>query len=135
MLSALAEATQRVQLPAVSRQSQRARWLRRAAVAAILLLIVGGLFTGRDNVMSMLPLTTRLYAMVGLGPPVSGAGLELRQVTPSRGTENGVPTLAINGEVANVSSIARAVPKLREDARTGFDKTSRVFPLRGDSRR
>jgi predicted Zn finger-like uncharacterized protein len=105
--------TRRVQLPAVSRRGGRARWLRRAAIAAVLLLAIWSLVRERENVMSAAPFTTRLYSMIGLGPVVPGAGLELRQVTPSRGAENGVPTLAINGQVANVSSIARAVPRLR----------------------
>ena len=117
-----AEAARRVQLPAVSRTGGGARWLRRVTVVAVLLLIVGGLITGRDNVISLFPFTERLYAMVGLGRPVPGAGLELRQVTPSRGVENGVPTLAINGQVANVSSVARAVPKLRVALRDGSNK-------------
>ena len=42
----------------------------------------------------------------------SGLGLEFRNVTTSREMENGLPTLVIDGEVKNVSSIARAVPKL-----------------------
>jgi hypothetical protein len=51
--------------------------------------------------------------MVGLGVEPPGAGLELRKVTPSRTIENGQPALVIAGEVANVSSIARDVPKLK----------------------
>ncbi|MDB5405773.1 MAG: hypothetical protein JWL84_685 [Rhodospirillales bacterium] len=44
---------------------------------------------------------------------VSAVGLELRKINYSRGIENGVPQLVIVGEVANLSQIARAVPKLR----------------------
>jgi hypothetical protein len=51
--------------------------------------------------------------MVGLGPAVPGEGLQLRDVTPSRGVDNGVPTLAINGQVANVSRGPQPIPKLR----------------------
>jgi hypothetical protein len=44
---------------------------------------------------------------------VSAAGLELRKIGSSRGTENGVPQLIITGEVANLSAVVRAVPKLK----------------------
>jgi S1-C subfamily serine protease len=44
---------------------------------------------------------------------VSAAGLELRKINSSRGIENGVPQLIIVGEVANLSQIVRAVPKLK----------------------
>ncbi|HEV8015480.1 MAG TPA: DUF3426 domain-containing protein [Stellaceae bacterium] len=117
-----AEDARRVQLPAVSPTGGRGRWLRRIAVVAVLLAIIGGLVIERDTVMSRFPFTERFYAMVGLGRAVPGAGLELRQVTPSRGVENGVPSLAINGQVANISSVARAVPKLRVALRDGDNK-------------
>jgi hypothetical protein len=60
--------------------------------------------------------------MVGLGPIVPGQGLELRQVTPSRGVDNGTPTLAINGQVANISRTAKPVPKLRIALRDSNNK-------------
>jgi hypothetical protein len=44
---------------------------------------------------------------------VSAVGLELRRINYSRGIENGVPQLVIAGEVANLSQIARIVPKLK----------------------
>lgn len=127
--SAPSDPARRVQLPAVSRPGRGALWLRRAAIAGVLLLIIGGLVAGRDTVMSTLPSTERLYAMVGLGRPVAGAGLELRQVAPSRGTENGIPTLAINGQVANVSSVARMVPKLRVALRDGGNKELQAWTV------
>ena len=42
-----------------------------------------------------------------------GAGLELRNITPSRSVNNGVPVLVIDGEVLNISTVERAVPLLR----------------------
>jgi predicted Zn finger-like uncharacterized protein len=106
--------TRRVQLPAVSRSGGRARWLRRVVVAAVLVLAVWGLVSGRDTVMSAVPFTTRIYSMIGLGPIAPGTGLELRQVTPSRGVDkNGTPTLAIDGQIANISGVTRPVPQLR----------------------
>jgi hypothetical protein len=43
----------------------------------------------------------------------SAVGLELRRINYSRSIENGVPQLVIAGEVANLSQVARAIPKLR----------------------
>jgi predicted Zn finger-like uncharacterized protein len=107
------DAAPRIQLPALPRRRRGLVWVRRGLVAAAIVLAIWGLASERQEVMGALPATTRLYSMVGLGPSVPGVGLELRQVTPSRGIDNGVPTLAINGQVANISSTARAVPKLR----------------------
>jgi predicted Zn finger-like uncharacterized protein len=112
----------RIQLPAVPRQGRGMAWLRRAVIAAVVVIAIWGLVAERQHVMSAVPFTARFYRMVGLGPALPGQGLELRQVTPSRGVENGVPTLAINGQVANVSSNARAVPKLRVALRDANNK-------------
>lgn len=107
------DTSRRVQLPAVSRSGGRARLLRRLAIAVVILLALWGLISGRHSVMSAMPVTTRLYSLLGLGPVAPGTGLELRQVTPSRDVENGVPTLSINGQVANISGATLTVPKLR----------------------
>lgn len=107
------DASRRVQLPAVSRSGGRARLLRRLGIAVVVLLVLWGLIGGRQGVMSAVPFTARLYSLVGLGPVAPGTGLELRQVTPSRDVENGVPTLSINGQVANISGETLPVPKLR----------------------
>jgi predicted Zn finger-like uncharacterized protein len=112
----------RIQLPAVKRSGAAMVWVKRVAIAAVVILAIWGLIGGRGLIMSALPFTSRVYSMVGLGPAVPGQGLELRQVTPSRGVENGVPTLAINGQVANVSSSPKAVPKLRVALRDGNNK-------------
>jgi len=117
-----ADPTRRVQLPAVARRGRGMVWLRRGAIAAVIVLAIWGLVAGRHGVMSAVPFTTRLYAMVGLGPETPGQGLELRQVTPSRGVDNGVPSLAINGQVANVSSSPRPVPKLHVALRDANNK-------------
>ncbi|HEY3920210.1 MAG TPA: zinc-ribbon domain-containing protein [Stellaceae bacterium] len=115
----------RIQLPAVAHRSRGARWLRRGAIAALVLLIVWGvwgLVAEREIVMNALPETARVYALLGLGPTAPGFGLELRQVTPSRGVENGVPTLTIDGVVTNISGMARPVPKLRVALRDASNK-------------
>jgi len=115
-------AARRIQLPAVPRQGRGMAWLKRGAIAAVVVLAVWALVAERQHVMSAVPFTARFYTMVGLGPEVPGQGLELRQVTPSRGVDNGTPTLAINGQVANVSSSPKPVPKLRVALRDASNK-------------
>jgi predicted Zn finger-like uncharacterized protein len=114
--------THRIQLPAVPRQGGAMLWLRRVAIAAVVVIAIGALFVERQYIMTTVPFATRVYTMVGLGPVMPGQGLELRQVTPSRGVDNGVPTLAINGQVANVSSGPRQVPKLHVVLRDASNK-------------
>jgi hypothetical protein len=83
----------------------------------IFLLVLAGLGVGgvmaRDQIVEHWPPAAKLYSMLGLAVEPPGAGLELRKVVPSRTVEDGKPALVIAGEVANVSSIAREVPKLR----------------------
>ncbi len=69
--------------------------------------------------------------MVGLPATPAGLGLELRKVMPSRGVENGVAMLIIEGEVANISQVAHEVPKLKVVLRDrdGNELQSWSFPV------
>jgi len=104
----------RVQLPALSRPPRR--WATALIWAASLLLLLVGLVAAaiveRGRVVSMLPAAARFYALAGFPVTDVGLGLVFRNVTTSRDMDNGLPTLVIEGEVTNVSSVARAVPKL-----------------------
>lgn len=104
----------RVQLPALSRPPRR--WATALIWAASLLLLLVGLVAAaiveRGRVVSMLPAAARFYALAGFPVSDVGAGLVFRNVTTSRDMDNGLPTLVIEGEVTNVSSVTRAVPKL-----------------------
>jgi predicted Zn finger-like uncharacterized protein len=126
--------TRRVQLPAVAQPGGRARWLGRGIVAAVVLLVIWALVSGRDAIMSAVPFTSHIYSLVGLGPVAPGTGLELRQVTPSRGTDKttGAPMLAIDGQIANISGATRPVPALRvalRDANNNELKSWTVPPV------
>ncbi len=104
----------RVQLPALppppERRSSAALW----AVAVIVLFGVaaGGLWWARDQVVGYWPATAPYYGMLGVPVAARPGDLQLK-VTTSRDTENGLPTLVIEGEVLNVSRVAHEVPKLR----------------------
>lgn len=100
------------ELALLSEQPRRRSRLRVVAAGALALALVAAAMAAvwqRERVAALWPPAARLYALVGL--PVRG--LELRQLTPTREIENGVPTLVVAGEVANVSDTARQVPKLR----------------------
>jgi predicted Zn finger-like uncharacterized protein len=105
----------RVQLPALPRKEPR--WGLAAARIVGAMAIVGGVayaaVVERQRVVEFVPGTAQFYADAGF--PVAddpGSGLEFRNVTTSREMENGLPALVIEGEVRNVSSSARDVPKL-----------------------
>jgi hypothetical protein len=81
-------------------------------VIVILAAVIAGI-AAREQLVALWPPATRLYTMVGLPVQPPGIGLELRKTTPAFTTENGVRTLVVEGEVANVSQIARNVPTLK----------------------
>ncbi|HEY0525896.1 MAG TPA: DUF3426 domain-containing protein [Stellaceae bacterium] len=103
-----------VQLPALPRK-RRFPW---AAVGWLIFLALLGAATigtvmARDDIVAKWPPAARLYAMVGLPVEPPGAGLDFRKVSQTRITDNGKPALQIEGEIVNVSNVARDVPKLR----------------------
>src|SRR5262249_41170459 len=92
--------------------------------AALIVLVAGvawGLIRERDLIIGAWPPSARLYSMVGLGRTEPGFGLQLRNIAPTRGSDNGIPTLAIDGEAANTTTVARDVPKLRVPLRGNND--------------
>ena len=107
-------AEQRHQLPALPRR--QTRWGVGAAWALTVIALLAGLgyaaIVERERIVGILPAAAALYARAGLPVGDNGFGLEFRNVTTSREMENGLPSLVIAGEVKNVSSIARTVPKL-----------------------
>ncbi len=92
------------------------RWGAAIAWSLTAIALLAGLgyaaIVERDRVVGVLPAAGALYARAGFPVGDGGLGLEFRNVTTSREMENGLPSLVIAGEAKNVSSIARAVPKL-----------------------
>jgi predicted Zn finger-like uncharacterized protein len=106
----------RVQLPALSPPQRRSSALLVPLLALLVLLgaTAAGLWLARDQVVNYWPGAAAYYAM--LGAPVAatqGSGLGFDKVTKRYDTENGLLTLVIEGEVVNLSRVAREVPKLR----------------------
>ena len=104
----------RVQLPAVSAPRRRVPALGWAAYVIVLAgLVAGGLWWTREQVVSRFPVAARYYQMLGIPVETAQGSFDFHNVTPTRDTENGLPTLVIKGDVVNVSKVARQVPKLK----------------------
>jgi predicted Zn finger-like uncharacterized protein len=78
------------------------------AVALLLLAAVGALFVHHELASSS-PSPRRLSAVAGETNAPSGTGLVIRKIEPAR-TAGG---LTIDGEIANLGSVAHDVPRLR----------------------
>jgi len=65
----------------------------------------------RATIVHHVPETGRVFAALGL--PVNLTGLELSGIKSGVMTEDGVELLVVQGEIANVSKVARTVPRLR----------------------
>jgi len=107
-------------LPALANQ----RRPRSGIIAwTVLLLIVGGLAAGlvlaRHDIVAAWPPAAKLYELAGFAGEEVGSGLELRNVSSANRSEEGVPILAIEGEVANISAASRDVPTMRAIVKEG----------------
>lgn len=89
-----------------------AGWLLFVFVAVVL---AAGVYFGQEPIVARFPAAGDLYRVAGLSPedPPAGAGLELRDVTSARRTEDGARVIVIAGVVANVSEREQSVPLLR----------------------
>ncbi|MES1989959.1 MAG: zinc-ribbon domain-containing protein [Pseudomonadota bacterium] len=81
----------------------------------VLVLFVAGTIYSvvqyRREIAAFWPSTARLYEAAGA--PINLVGFELAKVTYERQDENGLPVLAIKGEVVNVSGETKRVPRIR----------------------
>lgn len=107
-------------------------------LAAVVLLLLGGLALFRSDLVAAWPASARLYALIDWAPPYP---LQINGVNTSRPKSEGGPVLVVAGEIANTSSRVQPVPKLRvvlRDAKrnvistTDFS-TSRARLLPGES--
>lgn len=81
----------------------------------LLVLFVAGTIYGivqfRREIAAFWPSTVKLYEAAGA--PINLLGLEFRNISYERQTENGLPVLAIKGSVVNVSDETKMLPRLR----------------------
>ncbi len=102
---------------------RRGKALATAGWVLLVLFVAGTLGAGyafRHEIAAFWPATAKLYAVAG--EPINLRGFEFRNVGYERQTEEGLPVLAITGDVANVSGARSQIPRLRiallDDART-----------------
>lgn len=93
-----------------------ARWrLAQVAGFAALGLFVGGtiygLYAYKDDLVAAWPATASLYDL--LNEPVNPQRMEFQKVSYEHQFENGLPVLAIRGEVVNVGDMRQSVPRVR----------------------
>jgi predicted Zn finger-like uncharacterized protein len=108
--------------PPPLRQRRRGRavlgWIASVVLVALFGLAVLIGTVGRDRVVAVWPSAARFYARIGGWVEPSGPGLVIGKVTPAR-NDNG---LVIDGEIANLGSTPRDVPRLRLALRDATEK-------------
>lgn len=77
---------------------------------AMPLILVSGLFAGRQIIVRQFPDLASLYTMVGVD--VNLYGLTFEGVRTVRRPENGVAVLVVEGHVRNITDTTRRVPRL-----------------------
>jgi hypothetical protein len=111
-------------LPVIPEAKRARPWLALGWIALILIMVglVAVAVLRRDRIVAAWPASARIYALMGMRVDQAGFGLELRSIVISRPKKEGVSTLVVDGEVANVSNAARSVPQLRVTLRNAADK-------------
>ncbi len=94
--------------------SQRRRAIRMlagwAGLGLVLTLFLGGGYLWRNSMVRAWPQTATLYAALGVA--VNPLGMTLRNVTYDHSYENGLPVLAIRGEIVNITNERLMVPAI-----------------------
>lgn len=75
--------------------------------------LIGGGVVWRDDVVRLWPPAQAVYRLAGLKTAPAGVGLTLRNITWKAIRRGGVTVLAVRGEVSNMSSNVREVPRMR----------------------
>ena len=100
----------------------KGRLIAWGAFAAVVVLLAGSLWLGRDAIVVAMPEAARFYELFGVGGEPPGEGLALQDVTSVRRTFDGQRRLIIEGVVANVSESDRPVPTLRASLKDSAGK-------------
>jgi predicted Zn finger-like uncharacterized protein len=102
-------------LPAVTKPKRRVSGILLGWIGLVLIvgLVLAGSWYFAPTIMSHWPASARLYSALGMASRPADSGLELRGTNSARGAEDGVATVIVTGEIANVSDGPRQVPKLR----------------------
>ncbi len=108
----LASASRRATAGFAESKAERIRaargWL---ALAACIAVFVGGGYFFNVQVVRMFPAAAQVYAALGM--EVNTRGLAFHNLTYGQDFENGVPVMAIKGEIVNVSGSEIVPPRVR----------------------
>jgi len=102
------------------------------ALAATIALVAGLSVQYRHNVVKMLPSSAKLYAQIGL--PVNVRGMSFENVVYKRDFENGLPIIAIKGEVVNLTSEPITLPRVRFGLLDGTEQELYHWTVRVDKK-
>lgn len=84
-----------------------------AALAAVVVLVLGGTALLRDSIVDAWPPARLLYTTVGLPVGTASLGLEIRNVQRSSVEDGGATKLVLEGEIVNISGQVTPVPPIR----------------------
>ena len=102
---------------------RRVRFLTIIGWIALLVFLGGTLGAGwifRNEIASLWPATADVYELAG--DKINLRGVEFHKVRYERQEANGLPVLAIKGEIVNVSDRSRVLPRLRVGLRDETNK-------------
>jgi len=94
-----------------------------AGFAGLALFVLGTLYlvyAYKDDLVAAWPATASLYALVN--EPVHPQGMEFQNVSYEHQYENGLPVLAITGEVVNIGEGRQLVPRVRVGLRDEWQR-------------
>jgi hypothetical protein len=75
--------------------------------------IAGAAFFLDQKIMTWMPATQRLYAMVGLHPNVLGQGLQIVEPKPKKEVDGNDEILIVEGEIRNTTEMPIDIPLMR----------------------
>ena len=104
---------------------------RRAVGWVLLIAVIGGVGAAlwwREDVIATVPQTRPIYETLRLVPATPGDGLKI-YATPQRLVRDGIRFVIIEGEVRNVSPVARPVPDLRGALRDKEERELQVWRI------
>ena len=102
----------------------------------VLLVLLGGLggagYVFSDKIIQMVPLSAKLFEMVGAHVPYVGEGLDLRELPAERRDEDGIDVLVISAEISNISEIDRNLPVVRVELLDPLDRVVQRKDIRSE---
>lgn len=84
-----------------------------AGLSVVVAGIAVGAFFARDQIVHRWPPAALLFETVGVPVEPPGAGLQLQNVRSEQKIEGGATRLVLQGQIVNLSTVERSVPRLR----------------------